>query len=141
VPREPVWVPRIVVEAIHLDQVRAHGGLAGLRDEQVLESALARARQRWSYDPETDVPTLAAAYGFGLCQGHPFRDGNKRMAFITMVVFLMLNGWQFEAPESEVVTAMLAVAEGKSTEADLAGWVHARSTPKKRPRNPAKGSR
>ena len=125
--REPVWVPRVVVDAIHLDQLRAHGGLAGLRDEDALESALARARQRWAYEPTTDLPALAAAYGFGLCQNHPFRDGNKRVAFVTMVVFLMLNGWAFAAPESEVVTAMFALAEGKSQEEELAVWIRARA--------------
>jgi len=121
--REPIWVPRLVVDAIHWDQIREHGGLAGIREEHALESALARARQRWSYEPETDVAALAAAYGFGLCQNHPFRDGNKRVAFVTMVVFLDLNGWDFEAPEPEVVTAMLAVAGGGSKEADLAAWL------------------
>ena len=129
--REPVWVPRLVVESIHWDQVREHGGLGGLRDENVLDSALARARQRWSYEPKTDIPTLAAAYGFGLCQGHPFRDGNKRLAFVTMLVFLDLNGWSFDAGEPEVVTAMLALASGNSKEADLAAWVKARSARRK----------
>lgn len=132
--REPVWVPRIVVDAIHVDQIRAHGGLAGVRDENALESALARAHHRWSYEPTSDLPTLAAAYGFGLCQNHPFRDGNKRVAFVTMVVFLLLNGWEFDAPEAEVVTAMLALAEGKSKEADLAGWVRSRAVRTKGPR-------
>jgi death on curing protein len=132
--REPVWVPRIVVDAIHLEQIRAHGGLAGIRDENALESALARAQQRWTYEPTSDVPTLAAAYGFGLCQNHPFRDGNKRVAFVTMVVFLMLNGWEFDAPEPEVVTAMLALADGKSKEVDLGAWIRSRAARTKRPR-------
>jgi death-on-curing protein len=132
--REPVWVPRVVVDAIHLDQLRAHGGLAGIRDEDALESALDRARQRWAHDPTTDYPSLSAAYGFGLCRNHPFRDGNKRVAFVTMVVFLTLNGWAFEAPESEVVTAMLALAEGKSEEKDLAAWIRSRSVRPKRGR-------
>jgi death-on-curing protein len=129
---EPVWVPRVVVDAIHHDQLQAHGGLTGLRDENAPESALARARQHWAYQPTTDIPTLAAAYGFGLCQGHPYRDGNKRVAFVTMVVFLSLNGWTFEAPESEVVTAMLALAAGKSKESDLAAWVRRRAARGKR---------
>lgn len=132
--REPIWVPRVVVDAIHFDQLRAHGGLSGVRDENALESALARARQRWTYQPTSNFPTLAAAYGFGLCQSHPFRDGNKRVAFVTMVVFLALNGWVFDAPESEVVTAMLAVAAGTSKEADLATWVGSRSARMKRAR-------
>jgi len=132
--REPIWVPRLVVAAVHLDQIRAHGGLAGLRDENALESALARPQQRWNYEPASDLPALAAAYGYGLCQNHPFRDGNKRVAFVTMVVFLRLNGLKFEAPEPEVVTAMLAVASGKSTEAELADWLRARSSKSRRRR-------
>ena len=99
-----------------------------------MESALARARQRWTYEPGSDFSTLAAAYGFGLCQNHPFRDGNKRVAFVTMVVFLTLNGWVFDAPEAEVVTTMLAVAGGKSKETDLADWLRARSERSKRPK-------
>ncbi len=132
--KEPVWVPRLVVDAVHLDQIRAHGGLAGLRDENALESALARPRQRWNYESASDLPALAAAYGYGLCQNHPFRDGNKRVAFVTMVVFLRLNGLKFEAPEPEVVTAMLSVASGKCTEAELAGWLRARSSRARRRR-------
>lgn len=132
--KEPVWVPRLVVDAIHWDQIREHGGLAGVRDENALESALARARQRWSHEPETDLAALAAAYGFGLCRNHPFRDGNKRVAFVTMVVFLDLNGWEFDAPEPEVVTAMVAVASGRSEEANLALWLRSKITRRKAPR-------
>lgn len=123
-----------MVEAIHWDQIREHGGLGGIRDENALESALARAHQRWSHEPRTDIPTLAAAYGFGLCQNHPFRDGNKRVAFVTMLVFLDLNGWEFEAEEPEVVTAMLAVASGRSKEVDLASWIRSKSARRKGPR-------
>jgi death-on-curing protein len=128
VSREPIWVPRLVVEAVHLDQVRTHGGLAGLRDDHALEAALARPQQRWHCEPTADLPARAASYGYGLCQNHPFRDGNKRLAFVTMVVFLRLNGLKLDAPEPEVVTAMVAVASGKSTEAELADWLRARSS-------------
>ena len=127
--REPRWVPRIVVEALHFDQVRAHGGLPGVRDEGMLEAALARARHRWSYRRRPDIATLAAAYGFGLVRDHPFRDGNKRAAFVTMVVFLELNGRHFEAPEAEVVTTMLGVAAGEVSEAQLAAWIRRSITP------------
>jgi death-on-curing protein len=134
VAKEPVWVPRLVVDAIHLDQVRTHGGLPGLRDEHALESALARPRQRWYYARRADLASLAAAYGFGLCQNHPFRDGNKRVAFVTMVVFLQLNGLRFDAPEPEVVTVMVGLASGRCTEAELAEWLRARSTKARRRR-------
>ncbi|HEX6904653.1 MAG TPA: type II toxin-antitoxin system death-on-curing family toxin [Thermoanaerobaculia bacterium] len=124
--REPVWVERIVVEAVHLDQLREHGGLYGLRDENALESALARARNKWAYDSVQDIATLAAAYGYGLATNHPYQDGNKRISFLITVVFLGLNGWDFEAPEEEVVTVMLAVASNRCSEAELANWIRSR---------------
>ena len=123
--REPVWVPRLAVDAMHLDQLREHGGLPGIRDENALESALARPRHKYAYDSGTDLAALAAAYGFGIARSHPFRDGNKRIAFLTMVVFLELNGHGFEAEESDVVTAMVALAQGTLTEAGLAKWLRA----------------
>jgi death-on-curing protein len=129
--REPRWVERLVVDAIHLDQIREHGGFAGIRDENALEAALARPRQKWHYEPKADLATLAAAYGFGLSRSHPFRDGNKRVAFIVMVVFLELNAWSFDAEETEVVSAMVALAEGSLGEKDLTKWVKQHSRKRK----------
>jgi death-on-curing protein len=129
---EPKWVDRIVVDAIHLDQVREHGGLAGLRDENALEAALARPRQKWHYEPRSDLATLAADYAFGLSRSHPFRDGNKRVAFIVMVVFLELNGRHFQAAEAGAVQAMVALADGSLSEKDLAIWIRKNSTKPKR---------
>ena len=126
---EPVWVSRVVLDAVHLDQVREHGGMQGIRDENVLESALARARNRWAYEPRSDLATLAAAYGYGLATAHPYRDGNKRIAFLAMVVFLGLNGWDLDAPEPEVVSTMLAVAAGEQEELELAAWLRSRMVP------------
>jgi death-on-curing protein len=123
--REPQWLPRVVVDAAHLDQLREHGGLAGIRDENALESALARARNRWHYSPDSDLATLGAAYGWGLATSHPYRDGNKRIAFLAMATFVELNGKRLETPEAEVVQIMLAVAAGRCTEAELATWVRA----------------
>jgi death-on-curing protein len=120
---EQVWVHRVVVDAVHLDQLREHGGLQGIRDENALESALARPRNKWAYDGITDTAVLAAAYGYGLATNHPYRDGNKRVAFLIMVVFLGLNGWDFDAPEPEVVSKMLAVAAGQCQEPELAEWL------------------
>jgi death-on-curing protein len=120
---EPRWVPRLVVEAIHFDQLREHGGLTGLRDEGALEAALARPRHKWVYRRKADLAALAAAYGYGLAHGHPFQDGNKRVAFLTMLVFLELNGRHFAAPEDEVVRTMTGVAAGTVSEAALAGWL------------------
>lgn len=129
---EPMWVERLVVDAVHLDQIREHGGLAGLRDELALEAALARPRQKWNYEPDTDLPTLAAAYGFGLSRSHPYHDGNKRVAFVVMVVFLELNGWRFAAEEIDVVRAMVALAAGSLTEKALAEWLQQHSTKPRR---------
>ncbi len=125
-PGEPLWLSRLVLDAVHLDQLREHGGLPGLRDENALEAALARSRQRRHYEPRSDLATRAAAYGWGLVTGHPYRDGNKRTAFLTMVVFAGLNGLDLEATQEDVVTTMLAAAAGRLTEGQLADWVGAR---------------
>ena len=124
--KEQRWVDRLVVEAVQFDLVRAHGGMPGIREEHSLESALARARQRHAYEPATRVAGLAAAYGHGLAANHPFNDGNKRIAFVTMAIFLGLNGYEIEAPEAEVVTVMLALAASELGEAELASWVRSR---------------
>jgi antitoxin component of MazEF toxin-antitoxin module len=84
---EPRWLPRVVLDAAHLDQVRGHGGLAGVRDENALEAALARAPQNWHYNPTVRFPELVAAYGFGVATAHPYNDGNKRVAFLAMAIF------------------------------------------------------
>ena len=92
------------------------------------EPWLQRARQRFAYEPTSDVPTLAAAYGFGLARDHPFNDGNKRAAFVVMTVFLALNGLDLDASEAEVVTVMLDLAVGARTEAELAEWLRLHAT-------------
>ncbi len=123
---EPRWVDRLVVDAVHLDLVREHGGLQGTRDEDALEAALARPRQRYTYGDEPDLLDRAAAYAFGLARGHPYHDGNKRIAFVTMAVFLGLNGMLVTANEEEVVAVMLELAAGALTEDTLADWLRAR---------------
>ena len=133
--REPTWVPRLLVEAVHLDLLRAHGGMPGLRDEGALESALARPPNKLAYGRRVDHATLAAAYAYGLARNHPFNDGNKRIAFLMAVVFLGLNGWDFEVPDADVVTQIVALAEGRLTEAKLAAWF--RAGMKKHPRGAA----
>ena len=120
---EPVWLDRLIVEAIHFDQIRLHGGLPGIRDENALESALARPRNRSAYQAGTDVIDLSAAYGFALTTSHPFNDGNKRIGFLAMYVFLGLNGHEIVAEEIEVVELMLAIAGGERSEAEIAAWL------------------
>ena len=121
--RAPRWLSRVVVDAIHNDQLREHGGLPGIRDEHVLESALARPQQKWHYADRTDVPMLAAAYAFGLVRNHPYVDGNKRIGFLAMVTFLGMNGHAFSGTDADVVAEMLALADGTVSEDALADWI------------------
>src|SRR5215216_6150325 len=118
--REPRWLTRAMVEAAQQAQVREHGGIVGIRDEELLESALARALQKYAYAPQADLATLAAAYTFGLAKNHAFLDGNKRVAFIAAYVFLRLNGQELDVAEPEVVTVIESVAASRLTGAKLA---------------------
>jgi death-on-curing protein len=120
---EPTWLSRVVVDAIHSDQIREHGGMPGLRDENVLESALARPQQQWHYAGQVDIAALSAAYAFGLVRNHPYRDGNKRIGFLAMVTFLGINGHAFDASDAEVVAEIVALADGKVDEDELAEWI------------------
>ncbi len=106
--------------------LRELGGGHGLRDEDALESGLARPRQRWHHDPEARLADLAAAYAFGLARNHPYVDGNKRIALVAMVAFLDRNGVALTATNSEAASTMLAVASGEISEPELADWVEAR---------------
>jgi death-on-curing protein len=125
---EPNWLTRIVVDAVHNDQLREHGGLPGIRDENLLESALARPQQKWHYADNTDVPMLAAAYAFGLVKNHPYRDGNKRIGFLAMVTFLGINGLELDATEADVVAEIVALASGGVSEEALVDWIRQHST-------------
>ena len=125
---EPRWVARLAVEAIHLDLIREHGGMPGIRDDDLLESALARPRQRHHYESAGTI-SLAASYGYGLARNHPFNDGNRRVAFVVMAVFLELNGYEFTAVEEEVVAAMLALAAGELAEEMLEEWIRGHTRP------------
>jgi death-on-curing protein len=122
---EPRWLERPLADAIHFDQVRMYGGNWGLREENLLESSLARAKNKWHYEPAADLATLGAAYGFSLAKNHPWVDGNKRAAFMVMYTFLAVNGRRLVAPEPEAVITMLAVAAGDMSEERLAEWVRA----------------
>lgn len=129
---EARWLSRLVIDAVHTDQLREHGGLPGIRDDTALESALARPWQRWQYTPDADLQELAAAYAFGFVRNHPYRDGNKRIGFLAMVTFLGINGLDFDAPEREVVAEMLRLAEGNLSEEALAAWLRAHTSRSKR---------
>lgn len=120
------WVPRLVLDAVHLDQLREHGGLPGIRDENALEAALARPQQKQHYGPGSDLATLAAAYVFGLAKAHPYNDGNKRTAFLAAMIFLGLIGKDLDASEAEVVQVVTALASGTLGEDELATWMRTR---------------
>ena len=128
---EPRWLSRVVVDAIHTEQIREHGGLSGVRDETALESALARPRQKWHYAQQVDLALLAAAYGYGLVTNHPYRDGNKRIGFVAIVTFLGINGRDLDATDAEVVSEILALADGHVSEEELAEWIRQHSGKRK----------
>jgi death on curing protein len=127
---EPRWLTQAVVLAIHADQIQAHGGTLGLRDRGLLESALDRPRNRFHYQSDVGLHGLAAAYGFALANNHPFVDGNKRVAFQAMYVFLGLNGLRIMASEEAVVSLMLSVASGELDEKGLTSWLEANTAPR-----------
>jgi death on curing protein len=120
---EPRWLGIVHILAIHSDQIQSHGGSLGRRDRGLLESTLERPRNRQHYDPDADLPALAAAYGFGLANNHPFVDGNSRVAFQAMYLFLGLNGFRSEAAEEEVVATILSLVTGHVDEPGLAAWL------------------
>lgn len=120
---EPAWLSRVVVDAIHSDQIREHGGLPGVRDENVLESALAQPQQKWHSSGPVDMPAMGAAYAFGLVKNHPYRDGNKRIGFLAMVTFLGVHGHTFDASDAEIVAEILALADRKVEEEEIADWI------------------
>jgi death on curing protein len=126
---EPRWITRVVADAIHTDMLLTHGGLPGVRDEHLLESALTRPRQRYAYEPSSDLATLAATYAHGLAKNHPYLDGNKRVTFVVAAVFLGLNGFTLTANEADVVATVTALAAGDLEEVELAGWISLRATP------------
>lgn len=121
--RSWVWVADEVVLAIHEAQLAEHGGIAGIRDEGLLSSALARPLNLDAYGDKPDAASLAAAYAFGIARNHPFLDGNKRTAFVVMELFLNLNGWNLNADDAACISTMLALAAGNLSERALADWL------------------
>ncbi|MGB5830810.1 MAG: type II toxin-antitoxin system death-on-curing family toxin [Thiohalocapsa sp.] len=120
---EPVWVLPDVIRAIHQTLLAEHGGLPGVRDETLLESALARPQQRAAYEHAASIFDLAASYSYGLARNHPFIDGNKRVALTVAAVFLELNGYSLDATEAQAVVMYQQLAAGTLTEEALAAWI------------------
>ncbi|MDH5834865.1 type II toxin-antitoxin system death-on-curing family toxin [Luteimonas kalidii] len=122
-----VWISKDFALAIHERQLAEHGGGSGVRDEGMLDSALARPRQRHAYgDPPPDLADLAASLAFGLARNHPFVDGNKRTAAVACEAFIMLNDATLEAEDHELYPQYLGLAEGSTSEADFAAWLRSR---------------
>lgn len=124
VPHESwiVWLTSDLVQAIHARQLRLFGGPPGLRDEGALESALGRPMNRAAYGV-TDLAELAAAYAFGIAKNHPFIDGNKRAAFLSLITFLGLNGIDFLVEEAQAVVMVRGLAAGEIDEDGLTRWI------------------
>jgi death on curing protein len=120
------WVRADVVYAIHDAQLAEHGGSPGLRDKGALESALARPRNKAAYG-KADAAALAAAYAYGLVRNHPFADGNKRTGWVVARVFLADNGYGLQFDPGDAVRTVEALAAGKMSEAELAGWLRQRT--------------
>lgn len=114
---------RQFLDAAHQDQLQQHGGLPGVRDENALESALARPRNRWIYEPESSLLELAASYCYGLATSHGYSDGNKRIAFVALYTFLGMNDLDINASQVEVVRMMLSVADGSLKENGIIEWL------------------
>ncbi|MCC4602396.1 type II toxin-antitoxin system death-on-curing family toxin [Xanthomonas campestris pv. badrii] len=122
-----VWITRALALAIHERQLSEHGGAAGVRDEALLDSALARPQQLFSYGaPPPDLVELTACLAYGLARNHPFVDGNKRTAHVCYRVFLLLNGAELTASQEEKYGAMMGLADGAWDEATFAHWLRPR---------------
>lgn len=119
---EPKWLTVQMIRAIHAQSVGAFGGATGLRDENLLESAVARPRALFAYGDETSIFDLAGAYCYGIIRNHPFVDGNKRAGLLAANAFLHLNGYVFRPNEGEAVNIIMAVANGSADEVILSQW-------------------
>ena len=126
----PIWVKAEVARAIHARQLAEHGGIEGIRDEGLLSSALARARQHFRYSANSpDAAALAAAYAYGIAMNHPFLDGNKRTATVVLETFVELNGHVLTASEEDMYVAIMGLASGETSEEQLADWIRGKLRP------------
>ena len=120
---EPRWISKKALLLLHEESLSEFGGARGLRDEGLLESALARPRNFHAYHPGATLAELAASYGYGVSKNHSFVDGNKRAAFLCIGLFLAINGHRLAASQVDAVNTMLSVANGTLTEEGLALWI------------------
>ena len=127
--RQPRWIDKRALLQLHEESLATFGGAVGLRDEGLLDSALARPLNQWLHDKSLDLASLAAAYGFGIARNHPFVDGNKRSAFMAIGLFLSINGKRLRADQVDTIHVILSLAAGALEEPALAEWIrkHAKS--------------
>jgi len=121
--RKPRWISRKALLLLHEESLAEFGGATGLRDEGSLDSALASPQNLYAYRPKTTLAELAAAYAFGLARNHAFVDGNKRIAFLSIGLFLAINGYQLVADQIDAIHIMMALARGNLDESALAQWI------------------
>jgi death-on-curing protein len=121
-----VWIEKPLVLMLHDRQIAEHGGSTGVRDETLLDSALARPQQLYAYgDPPPNLAALAASLAFGIAKNHAFVDGNKRSAIVACETFIELNNAHLEASDAEIYPSILGLAEGRISEAEFAAWLRA----------------
>ena len=123
--REPKWIDKRALLLLHEESLAAFGGARGMRDEGLLDSALARPVNKFLYEKIHDLAALAAAYGFGIARNHAFVDGNKRAAYLAMGLFIAINGKRLRPDQLDAIQAVLALAAGNIDEAVLAKWMGA----------------
>ena len=121
----PQWIAKKALLLLHEESLAEFGGARGMRDEGLLDSALARPQNAHAYNSEKGLAALAACYGFGIAKNHAFVDGNKRAAFMAIGLFLSINGHRLVADQTDAIRIMLGVASGDVTEKALAAWIPA----------------
>jgi death-on-curing protein len=126
---EPLWVSKKAVLAMHSAQLAEHGGSDGIRDETLLDSALAKPRNVFAYADQPEIFRLAASYAFGIARNHAFVDGNKRTALVVSLTFLDRNGWDIVASRENVYLTFLHLADGSLTEEELTAWFTKHAVP------------
>jgi death-on-curing protein len=121
--KQPRWIDCHALRLLHTETLTEHGGLPGLRDEGAFQSALTRPQNILNYEPKADLARLAAAYGFGMVRSHPFNDGNKRVGFLAIGLFLAINKFQLSTSEVEAAETIMELAAGRIKEVELAEWI------------------
>ncbi len=125
---EPTWITKEILITVHAELLNRFGGLSGIRDEGLLDSALNRPKHLFSFSRPT-LFQMASSYAHGVVKNHPFLDGNKRTGFMSAYIFLGVNGWSLEAPEEEAVLETLSLAAGETSEEAYSAWLERTSVP------------